>query len=88
MLIASAACAVTVVAWTLIYFRPTVASFLEQQGGNAPAERLNLNVIIPHLDIVISQLLEASQRSQRVVIVVKNGHLHFGPPGSEKPAHG
>ena len=40
MLIASAACAVTVVAWTLIYFRPTVASFLEQQGGNAPAERL------------------------------------------------
>jgi len=40
LLIASAACAVTVVAWTLIYFRPTVASFLEQQDGNAPAERL------------------------------------------------
>ena len=40
MLIASAACAVMVVAWTLIYLRPTVASFLEQQGGNAPAERL------------------------------------------------
>ena len=40
MLIASAVCAVTVVAWTLIYFRPTVTRFLEQQGGNAPAERL------------------------------------------------
>jgi hypothetical protein len=40
MLIASAACAVTSVAWTLIYFRPTVVRFLEQQGGNAPAERL------------------------------------------------
>ena len=40
MLIASAACAVTVVAWTLIYFRPTVTRFLEQQGGNAPSERL------------------------------------------------
>ena len=40
MLIASAACAVTGVAWTLIYFRPTVASLLERQGGNAPAERL------------------------------------------------
>ena len=40
VLIASAACAVIAVAWTLIYFRPTVARFLEQQGGNAPAERL------------------------------------------------
>jgi Anthrone oxygenase len=40
MLIVSAACAVTAVAWTLIYFRPTVTRFLEQQGGNAPAERL------------------------------------------------
>jgi len=40
MLIVSAACAVTVVAWTLIYFRPTVSRFLLQQGGNAPAERL------------------------------------------------
>ena len=40
MLIASAACAVTAVAWTLIYFRPTVVRFLEQQGGNAPAERV------------------------------------------------
>ena len=40
MLIASAACAVTVVAWTLIYFRPTVARFLEQQGGNVHPERL------------------------------------------------
>ena len=40
MLIASAASAVTGVVWTLIYFRPTVTRFLEQQGGNAPAERL------------------------------------------------
>jgi hypothetical protein len=34
------ASAVTAVAWTLTYFRPTVVRFLEQQGGNAPAERL------------------------------------------------
>jgi hypothetical protein len=40
ILIASAACAVTAVAWTLTYFRPTVVRFLEQQGGNAPPERL------------------------------------------------
>ena len=40
MLVASAACAVIVVAWTLLYFRPTVTRFLEQQGGNAPAGRL------------------------------------------------
>jgi hypothetical protein len=39
-LIASVACAVTAVAWTLTYFRPTVVRFLEQQGGHAPAERL------------------------------------------------
>lgn len=40
MLIVSAACAVIAVAWTLAYFRPTVTRLLEQQGGNAPAERL------------------------------------------------
>ena len=40
ILIVSAVCAVTAVAWTLTYFRPTVVRFLEQQGGNAPAERL------------------------------------------------
>jgi hypothetical protein len=40
MLIASAACAVTAVVWTLIYFRPTITRFLEQQGGNASTERL------------------------------------------------
>jgi hypothetical protein len=40
ILIASAACAVIAFAWTLTYFRPTVVRFLEQQGGNAPAERL------------------------------------------------
>jgi len=33
ILIASAACAVTAVAWTLTYFRPKVVRFLEQQGG-------------------------------------------------------
>lgn len=40
MLIVSAACAVTVVAWTLIYFRPTIARFLERQGDNARPDRL------------------------------------------------
>ncbi|HLH31157.1 MAG TPA: anthrone oxygenase family protein [Terriglobia bacterium] len=40
ILIASAACAVIAVAWTLTYFRPTIAHFLERQGDNAPAERL------------------------------------------------
>jgi hypothetical protein len=40
ILIASAVCAVTAVVCTLTYFRPTVVRFLEQQGGNAPAERL------------------------------------------------
>src|ERR1043165_6972495 len=39
-LIASAGCAVTAVVWTLTYFWPTVARFLEQQGNNAPGERL------------------------------------------------
>ena len=40
MLILSAACAVTSVAWTLIYFRPTIVRLLERQGDDAPAERL------------------------------------------------
>jgi hypothetical protein len=39
-LLLSAICAVAVVAWTLAYFRPTIARFLEQGGGNASAERL------------------------------------------------
>lgn len=39
-LIVSAACAVLAVAWTLIYFRPTIERFLVTGGGGAPAERL------------------------------------------------
>ena len=36
----SAACAVAAVAWTLVYFRPTIERFLERGGEGAPAERL------------------------------------------------
>ena len=36
----SAACTVSGVAWTLVYFRPTIQRFLEAGGGNTPAERL------------------------------------------------
>jgi hypothetical protein len=36
----SAACAVSGVVWTLIYFRPTIGRFLEAGGGNTPAKRL------------------------------------------------
>lgn len=39
-LILSAVCAVSVVAWTLAYFRPTVERFLADGGGHTPAERL------------------------------------------------
>jgi hypothetical protein len=39
-LVVSAACAVSGVAWTLVYFRPTITRFLETRGGNTPAERL------------------------------------------------
>jgi Anthrone oxygenase len=39
-LIVSAACAVSAVVWTLVYFRPTIQRFLEEGGGNTPAERL------------------------------------------------
>ena len=39
-LIASSTCAVLAVAWTLAYFRPTIVRFLEQGGGNTPADRL------------------------------------------------
>jgi hypothetical protein len=41
-LIVSTACAVAVVAWTLLYFRPTIERFLEAGGGNTPAERLQI----------------------------------------------
>ena len=39
-LIVSAACAISVVVWTLVYFRPTIGRFLEAGGGNTPAKRL------------------------------------------------
>ncbi len=41
-LIVSAVCAVAGVAWTLVYFRPTIERFLEEGGGNTPAERLQV----------------------------------------------
>ena len=40
----SAACAVTVVVWTLVYFRRTITRYLETGGGNVPAERLQSEV--------------------------------------------
>ena len=39
-LILSAVCAVSAVAWTLAYFRPTIQRLLEERGGNIPAGRL------------------------------------------------
>ena len=36
----SAACTVSAVVWTLVYFRPTIGRFLEAGGGNTPAKRL------------------------------------------------
>ena len=39
-LIVSAACAVSAVVWTLVYFRPAIQRFLEEGGGNTPPERL------------------------------------------------
>ena len=39
-LIVSAACAVSVVVLTLLYFRPTIGRFVEAGGGNTPAKRL------------------------------------------------
>jgi hypothetical protein len=41
-LIVSTACAVGGVAWTLVYFRPTIQRFLEAGGENAPTERLQV----------------------------------------------
>ena len=41
-LIVSAACAVAGVAWTLVYFRPTIERFLKAGGGDAPPERLKV----------------------------------------------
>jgi len=39
-LIVSVACAISAVAWTLVYFRPTIGRFLEARGGSTPADRL------------------------------------------------
>ena len=36
----SAACAVLVVVWTFVYFRPIIVRFLDAGGGNISAERL------------------------------------------------
>jgi hypothetical protein len=36
-LILSAVCAVSAVAWTLAYFRPTIHRFLDDGGGNTPS---------------------------------------------------
>lgn len=41
-IITSATCAVAGVAWTLLYFRPTIERFLGDGGGNTPAERLQV----------------------------------------------
>ena len=38
-IIVSAVCAIAVVAWTLLYFRPTIERFLGDGGANTPAER-------------------------------------------------
>ena len=43
-LIVSTACAVAGVAWTLLYFRPTIERLLEPGGGNTPTERLQIEV--------------------------------------------
>ena len=39
-LILSVVCAVSALAWTLVYFRPNVHRFLDDGGGNTPAGRL------------------------------------------------
>jgi hypothetical protein len=41
-IIVSAVCAIAVVAWTLLYFRPTIERFLTGGGGNTPPERLQV----------------------------------------------
>jgi hypothetical protein len=43
-IIVSAVCAIAVVAWTLLYFRPTIERFLTGDGGNTPPERLQVEV--------------------------------------------
>ena len=39
-LILSAVCAISALAWTLAYFRPTIHRLLQDGGGNTPAGRL------------------------------------------------
>ena len=39
-IIVSTVCAIAVVAWTLLYFRPTIERFLASGGGSTPPERL------------------------------------------------
>ena len=41
-IIASVVCAIAVVAWTLLYFRPTIERFLSGGDGNSPPERLQV----------------------------------------------
>ncbi len=42
VLIVSAVCAVVGVAWTLVYFRPTIERFFGDGGENTPAERVQV----------------------------------------------
>ena len=43
-IIVSAVCAIAAVAWTLLYFRPTIERFLAGGGGNTLPERLQVEV--------------------------------------------
>jgi len=43
-LVVSSACAVAAVAWTLLYFRPTIERFLGAGGGSTPTEHLQIEV--------------------------------------------
>jgi hypothetical protein len=43
-IIVSSVCAVAGVAWTLIYFRPTIERFLGSAGPDVPADRLQVEV--------------------------------------------
>jgi hypothetical protein len=42
VIIVSAVCSIAVVAWTLLYFRPTIERFLAGGGGSSPPERLQV----------------------------------------------
>ena len=37
-LVLSSLCAVLVVGWTIVYFRPNVARFLDMRGGHSPSD--------------------------------------------------